>query len=158
MTASGPLAQPCPEELRILLFSVQGVTLGADASQIEEMLEVSEASMRGLQIRPIDEEFSFGARPAAYEDPRVITIRDQRRPLAVLIDRPDDIATVKVDSIQGMPRLIAAGSGVSRAIWGAVVSKGGVILLVDFLKLRPHTTAAQVEEQPVINGPLAETT
>lgn len=133
--------------MRILVFTVQGVTLGVDTSQIEEMLEVGEAAARGLPIRPIHEEFSFGALPMTYHAPKVITIKGHRDPLAALIDRPEDIADVNVDSIQCVPPLIAERPGATEAIWGVIVRDGNVILLVDFLKLRPRTASAQEKTQ-----------
>jgi chemotaxis signal transduction protein len=143
MTAAGHRVETCPKEMHILVFTVQGVIMGVDTSQIEEMLEVEEAAARGLRIRPLHEEFSFGFRPVTYKAPKVITIKgrgaegddDHRDSLAALIDRPDRIADVTVDSIQGVPSLIAARPGASRAIWGVVVGNRDVILLLDLLKL-----------------------
>jgi hypothetical protein len=111
MTAPAHRIVQCPDEMHILVFTVQSVIMGVDTLQIEEMLEVDEAAARGLRIRPIHEEISFGARPVTYKAPKVITIRgltaegngEFRCSLAAMIDRPDHIADVTVDSIQCVP-------------------------------------------------------
>jgi chemotaxis signal transduction protein len=135
MTAPAHRVDQCPEEMHILIFTVQGVTMGVDTSQVEELLEVVEAEARRVPVRPIHEAFSFGALPVTYKVPKVITFKDHRGSLAALIDRPDTIAEVKVDAIQALPPLIAARPGASPSIWGAIIRDGEVILLLDFLKL-----------------------
>lgn len=158
MTAPARRVDQCSDEMHILVFTVQGVIMGVDTSQIGEILEVDEAATRGLRIRPIHEEFSFGAGPVTYKAPKVITIKgrtakgtgDHRSSLAAMIDRPDYIAEVTVDSIQGVPSLLAARPGASRAIWGAFVRNGDVILLLDLLKLPPRT--ASVSGKPRTRG------
>lgn len=147
MTTRAEQADQCPDEMQILAFTVMGVRMGIDTSQIEEMLEVDQAIEQGLSACPIHEEFPFGPAQAAYYAPKVITLKDRRRPLALVIDQPDEITAVPVDSIQPLPMLIAARPGASRAIWGAVVRNEDVILLVDFLKLSAHKAEAQKSAQ-----------
>jgi hypothetical protein len=118
MTATAPRVDQSPDEMHLLIFAIQEVIMGVDISQIEEVLEVDEAKALGFRIWPIHEVFSFGALPAAYNAPKVITIKDDRNGLAAMINRPDRIEEVKVDSLQGLPPLIAARPGASRAVWG----------------------------------------
>lgn len=138
MTTRAACIATCPDEIQILVFTVMGVRMGVDTSQIEEMLEMDQAVSRGLSASPFHEELSFGPSSATYFAPKVITLKDQRRPLSMVIDQPDEITNVPVASIQPIPALIAARSGASRAIWGAVVSREDVILLVDLFKLSAH--------------------
>ena len=147
MTASVKEADQCPDELQILAFTVMGVRMGIDTSQIAEMLEVGQAVSRGLSTCPIHEKILFGTSLPAYSVPKVITRKDQRRPLAMVIDQPDEILNVTIDSIQPLPQLIAAGPVAVRAIWGAVVRNDDVILLVDFFKLPAHTAEPQKNDQ-----------
>ncbi len=145
MTAPAQRIDQCPGEVHLLVFTVQGVHLAADTSQIEEILEVGEAAARGHRIHPIHEELSFGAGPVSYKAPKVIIIKDRLNPEAAMIDRPDHIAGVTVDSIQGLPPLIAFRPDSSRAIWGALVNHDEVILLLDLFKLpfRKDATAGK---------------
>jgi hypothetical protein len=147
MTATAPRVDQCPDAMHILVFTVQGVIMGVDTSQIQALLEVDEARALGLWIRPIHEDFSFGALPVTYKAPKVLIIKDHQNFLAAMINRPDTIAEVKVGSIQGIPPLIAARPGASQSIWGAVVRDGEVILLLDFLKLPLFTLSSQGKPQ-----------
>jgi chemotaxis signal transduction protein len=125
----------CPEEISMLTFTVMGVRMGVDADQIAEVMEVDRAEGYGLAVYRFHEMISFCETTIQYHAPKAIMIKDKKEPYIVLIDNPEDIASVKVRSIQPMPPLIAMNSGM-RMFWGAIPGNHGIILLVDFLRLR----------------------
>jgi hypothetical protein len=146
----------CPQELRVLIFTVRGVRIGVDADQIAEMLDLEAARARGLAIRYFHENVSFGDMPVQYHAPKVIIIKGGRAPYGMVIDAPDDIAVVSTSSIRPLPALIR-GRDASRAVWGAIVNKDEVVLLVDLYKctdrgipaagpLGPHELKQPTEE------------
>ena len=147
MTGRTKQVNQCPDEMQILAFTVMGVRMGVDTSQIDEMLEVDQAMEQGLLTFPIHEEFPFGLSKTVYNAPKVVTLKYLQKTLAIMIDQPDEITDVAVDSIQPLPQLVAARRGGSRAIWGAVVRNEGVILLVDLLKLSEHRAESQSNAQ-----------
>ncbi|MHB8828115.1 MAG: hypothetical protein ACYC6Q_01045 [Syntrophales bacterium] len=110
--------------------------MGVDAEQIAEVMETEFAEGCGLPVYRFNENISFYEMSMQYHaSPKAIMIKDEKDPYIVLIDNPEDITSVKVRSIQPMPPLIAMDSGM-RMFWGAIPGNHGIILLVDFLRLR----------------------
>ncbi len=125
----------CPEEIQVLTFTVMGVKMGVDTEQVAEVMEVDAAERRGPAVQLFHENVSFGEMPIKYRSPKAIMIKDDSEPFIVVIDNPDDITSVNVRSIQPMPPLIAM-NGATRLFWGAIPGNEGIILLVDFFRLR----------------------
>ncbi len=124
----------CPEMIRVLTFDVMGVKMGVDTEQVAAVLDLDGAKKRGQAMHYVHEKISFGKRQVAYQVPKALLIKDGSTSYMVVIDRPDDIAVVPVQSIQPLPPLLALQSGAC-AFWGAVAEKDGLILLVDFTKI-----------------------
>ena len=137
----------CPQELRVLIFSVMGVRIALDADQISEMMDIETANTRGLTIRYFHEKISFGDKHVEYHAPKVIMIKSGNAPYGMVIDAPDDITPVHIRSIQPMPSLLARCGGTG-GVWGAVIKNEQVVFLVDMQKLfsvrTPHVGAAEV--------------
>ena len=129
----------CPEEIQVLTFTVMGIKMGVDTGQVAEVMEVDRAEERGLAMQRFHETISFGAMPIKYHSPKAIMINDESEPYIVVIDNPDDITSVNVRSIQPMPPLMAMNSA-TRLFWGAIPGNDGIILLVDFFRLRDRQT------------------
>ncbi len=119
------------ETIRLLTFTVMGVRMGIDTEQLVEMMTVDEARKSGQPLVHFHEMISFGNREVVYRAPRAVGIDDGCTPYLLVIDNPDDIIAVNVQSIEPLPPLISRQSG-ARAFWGAVPENKGVILLVDF--------------------------
>ena len=129
----------CPEEIQVLTFAVMGIKMGVDTEQVAEVMEVDGAERRGISVQRFHEKISFGAMPIEYHSPKAIMIKDESATYAIVIDNPDDITSVNVRSIQPMPPLMAMNSA-TRLFWGAIPGNDGIILLVDFFRLRDRQT------------------
>lgn len=125
----------CSETIRFLTFTVMGVRMGVDTEQIAEMMGVEAAQKSGPPMVHFHEKISFGKRRVAYHAPKALLIDDGHAPYTLVIDDPDDIIAVNVQSIEPLPRLIARQQG-AHAFWGAVAANDGIILLVDFSRIR----------------------
>ncbi len=120
----------CSEEIELLVFTMMGVRMGIDTRDIAEMLKPEVAHRQGLPIVALHERLQFKRTDVRYEDPHVLVIRDEGARRGILIDHPDEIALVEIDSIRPMPDIIAL-SGSGKGFWGAVLRDNGIIFLLD---------------------------
>ncbi|MBI4691591.1 MAG: chemotaxis protein CheW [Nitrospirae bacterium] len=122
------------QELQILTFNIGGVNMAVDTTQIGRMLEIDEAVERNLKIERLDDRISFYDIAVIYSAPKVLMIND-KMPFGVVIDKPDDIISVPIDSLRPLPALIS-DSKCPKAIWGVALMNDEVVLLIDFYKLQ----------------------
>ncbi len=134
----------CPDEIRVLAFTSSGVKIGIDTDQIARLTGIEEAE--GRDWKP----FSLPGRPAlrgvSSPDPaaKVLLARGEGPPIALAIDRLDEIFSVPVDDLRPLPHLITSSSAF-HAVWGAVIRNGEIILLVDIYKLSAGRPPAGAE-------------
>ncbi len=122
------------EELQLLTFTAGGVRMAADMSQIAGMVEPERAEAMGVRLSRLHEHMLFREGPVIYSHPRVLLIKSSGAPSGIVIDQPEEITSVPIGSIRPLPPLFALCAG-SKAVWGAVVRDGGVVLIIDFYKL-----------------------
>ena len=120
--------------LQLLTFRIDSVRMGVDTAQVCEMMEPADAHGRGIDAVPFHEHIPFREKAIAYLSPRVLLIRDRGPMRGIVIDRPDRIVDIHLDSIRPLPDLLSR-SRKSPAIWGVALSDEGLIVLVDFYKL-----------------------
>lgn len=125
---------PSPAGIRILTFRIAGIPLGVDIEQIFEILSPVQAAQRGLQIIPFHERVSFGSHEVILEAPSVLVLRDEQRGTGVLIDQPEGITAVPIQSIKPLPPLLQASMS-RTVIWGVVLMDEGPLLLADMGRL-----------------------
>ena len=122
-----------PASLNLLVFSVAGVRFGCDADQAEGV-----AAYRGDQGDELcwfHEELGFGGPAPEYGEPSVVTVRTaDAGGYRVIIDRMEDLVEVTLDDISPFPQLMEPFV-LAKGMWGVVEREGGMILLVDFLRL-----------------------
>ena len=111
-----------------------GLKLAVDTAQVKGILEVAQASGMDLPVSNIHDLIKICLEPVVYKSPKVLLIKRSSSPFGILVDRLEEIETVRLDRIQLMPVLIEKCTG-TKAIWGSVVDGGEVILLIDFYKL-----------------------
>jgi len=122
-----------PDELTLLVFSVGGVRMAVDTAQIVGMARPEDAGIQGMETRGFHQLISFRD-PVCYKAPWVLQVKDEAMPYGVMIDQPEEIIPVNLETLQPLPCLIGAGRG-SEAIWGAMVREDGtILLLVDLYK------------------------
>lgn len=121
-------------EIRILVFDISGIKLGADVEQIAEMLETNQARDRGIDLVWFHEKISFHGREVRYRSPKVLVIRSHGTPAGIIIDRPEDIRAVELDVIKPIPVLVEACIQ-PLTIWGVVCLEEKIVLLTDLYKL-----------------------
>ncbi len=125
---------PCPDFIQVLTFDVHGVKMGVDTEQIAAVLDLEDTKKHGQAMHHLHEKISFGRRKVDYGAPKALLIRDGSTFYAVVIDHPDDITVLPIQTIQPLPPLLASPSRTC-AFWGAVAHKDGIILLIDFTKM-----------------------
>ena len=134
----------CPDELTLLVFTVGGVRMAVDTSQIAGLAHPDDVEIQGMETRGFHQIIPFRG-PVCYKAPWVLQVKDEAMSYGIMIDAPDEIIPANLDALQPIPCLIAAGGG-SEAIWGAMIRADGVILLlVDLYKL-PKDDGRSVSE------------
>jgi chemotaxis signal transduction protein len=113
--------------------------MAADTSQIAGMIEPDRAEAMGVKVGRLHEHMFFRENPVIYSSPRVLLIKDENAPYGIMVDRPEEIASVPLDFIRPLPPLFEPYAG-SKAVWGAVVKDDGVVLIIDFYKLPSSKT------------------
>lgn len=139
MTRAEPRREPCPDRLEILTFCLGGVRMAADVEQVLEMLDPDPARAAGPTSAPRTDASLNDGPALGFQTPKVLVLRGQGKMRVVAIDRPCDILTVPVGSIQPMPDLVAACIG-ARPYWGTVILDGSPVLLVNLEEFLPLTS------------------
>lgn len=121
---------PCLLRLEMLSFRLGGIPMAANVEQVLEMLDPDDLVSGGARLA----EDAGVCGPSRFQMRKILVLRGQGEARVVEIDRPGDIFTVPLDSIQPMPSLVAACAG-ARPYWGAVIRDGSPILLVDLDEL-----------------------
>ncbi len=119
-------------ELELLVFAVEGIRIGVATDQIAGVITLEQAEATGIEVGPLHDIIPFDKKPLRYNAPKALLTRDDP-PCAVMIESPDDIISVAIDSIRTLPPAVSACNP-CRAIWGIALQEGGGILLVDFLR------------------------
>ncbi|MBF0558864.1 MAG: hypothetical protein HQL08_08800 [Nitrospirae bacterium] len=131
---TGP-GNTCPDELELLVFIMMGVMMAVDTAQIAGMLKPEEAQRRGVVATGLHQSLHFRDVTVRYEDPHVLLIRNDGDLRGIVIDRPQEIVSAKIDDVRPMPSLLAAAGG-SKSLWGAFLRGDECIMLIDFYKLQ----------------------
>src|SRR5208337_4185912 len=108
----------CADELTLLVFTVGGVRMAVDTSQVYGMAHPDDVEILGMETRGFHQIISFRG-PVCYKAPWVLQVKDEKMPYCVMIDQPEEIVQVNLDALQPLPCLIGTGGG-SEAIWGAM--------------------------------------
>lgn len=120
------------EAIRVLVFQFEGIRMGIDVEQIAGMLDPRDRAVDELSVSSFHEKLSFRNGPSAYVAPMVLLVKDEEGRHGVLIDQPQDIISIKIDSIRPLPPLVEA-SRESPAVWGVALMEEDMVLLVDLL-------------------------
>ncbi len=123
-----------PEEIELLVFTMMGVRMGVETREIAGMLKPEDARLQGLATVALHERLQFRGAAVRYDDPHVLVMRDEWARRGIVIDHPEEIALVKIDSIRPIPDIIAL-SGTAKALWGVVLRDAGIIFLLDCCKI-----------------------
>jgi chemotaxis signal transduction protein len=124
----------CNDELTLLVFTLGGVRMAVDTAQIYGMAHPEDVEIQGRETLGLHQLISFRG-PVSYKATWVLQLKDEAIPYGVMIDQPEEIVPVNLDTLQPLPQLVRAGGG-SEAIWGATVrADGTILLLVDLYKL-----------------------
>ncbi|MGD0886124.1 MAG: hypothetical protein ABSA46_14865 [Thermodesulfovibrionales bacterium] len=121
------------DDLELLVFTVAGIIIGVDTEQVAGMLSTERAEEVGMEVSRFHEKIPLGGRSVHYRSPKALLIKDET-PYAVIIELPDDILSVSLDSIRPLPLLLQTYTS-CQAIWGVAVKEERIIVLVDFLRL-----------------------
>ena len=117
------------EEIRLLVFNIMGVKFGADMEQIREITELGQVDKE--QVTEFHEIFPFSETPVKYKTPTVLFLKGEEASCGIVIDQPQGVVNVSIDSIKPLPPLLE-GCMKSAAIWGVDLTSEDIILLVDF--------------------------
>ncbi len=133
------------DEIRLLIFKIMGVCFGADMEQIEEMVDFSQAQREDWDIRNFTEAISFRDIKVEYKKPKVILIKDSDQDVGIVIDQPDNIVNINIQSIRLLPPLLESHK-TADAIWAAVFIDDDLALLVDFYRLQDSLPKLENQE------------
>ena len=122
------------KDIQILIFSISGVKLGIDMEQILEIRKPDQVKRKKNELVWFHEKIPFRGDSISYKSPMVILPKDAEAVLGIIIDQPEDILPVSINSIQPLPPLMEKLDK-SSPIWGVVLREEHLILLVDLYKL-----------------------
>lgn len=139
MRAAAIEAQPT---LDLLSFAVGGVAFAVDAATVAAVAFAADAAVASHErgegeaddLFWFDEEIGYGRANVTYRTPVVLSIRNHARPYRVVVDELREVASVGLDAISPLPALVEP-LALRRGIWGTFWHEGGMVLLVDFLRL-----------------------
>jgi chemotaxis signal transduction protein len=109
-----------------------GVRMGVDTVQVKEIMDIETAEEMGMRMTPLNEIIQFGGRDVILSSPKVLLLKTEIMQ-GVVIESPESIIDINTDDIRLMPPIVETSG--SKALWGAVLSCEGIILLMDFYKL-----------------------
>lgn len=127
-------ASEAPPALDLLSFAVGGVAFAVDAAAVAAVAGHDCGAGADDDLFWFDKEIGYGRANVAYRAPVVLSIRNRTRPYRVVVDELREVASVGLDAILPLPALVEP-LAMRRGIWGALWHEGGMVLLVDFLRL-----------------------
>lgn len=134
MNHQDEMRNPELDEIRILIFSIMGTSLGIDMEQISGILGLHEARERNLEWIGFHEKIPFKEEPVVYRSPMILLTRNREIDCGILIEQPEDIdVAIKIDAIRPFPPLIARSIR-SGPLWGVILRKEKFIFLADLHK------------------------
>ncbi len=122
------------DKVHILIFKVNETRIGIDTEQISIMLKHEEAKDKKLQIFGFGDNLPFRDKYANFRSPRVLVLKDENFASGIIVEQPEDIIHITVDSIQPLPSLIETCYK-SGLFWGGVVINREIVILVNLHKL-----------------------
>ncbi len=122
------------EKIHILIFKMNETRIGINMEQISTMLKHEEAKERKLQIFSFQEKLPFRNECTKHKSPIVLVLKEENMSSGIIVEQPEDIIHITIDSIQPLPPLIEACYR-SGLFWGGTVINSKIVLLVDFYKL-----------------------
>jgi hypothetical protein len=111
--------------------------MAVGAEQVYEMMEPRDAERRGYQAVPLHECVKFRKVDEEYSRPKVLLIKGDEGPFAVLIDSPEDIVQAGLGDIRPLPGLFERQGG-KGPVWGAALLQGDVVPILDFAGFGPR--------------------
>ncbi len=117
------------DSLELLLFCIDGIKLGIDATQIEALLKIEDAEAEGIKLIRFDEIAAFAGRKLSYKEPRQLLLKTGE---AIITEQPYDIINIDIDAIRPLPSLFCSSQSAGGAVWGAAILDAEIIMLVDF--------------------------
>lgn len=127
----------CSEEIELLVFTMMGVRMGIDTQDIAAMLKPEDTVSQGLTTVALHEKLQFRGAAVKYGQPHILVMKGEGARSGIVIDHPDEIASVKIESIRPLPDVIALAGG-AKAVWGAVLRSEEIIFLLDCGKMAAH--------------------
>jgi chemotaxis signal transduction protein len=122
------------EENKFLVFRIQESCFGIDMEQISEIMDAGQAEKQKKKTFPFHEQLNFKGDAVTYQSPKVLIIKGREHGPGIIIETPDDILAIAVESIRPLPPLIGGSNG-PKAIWGVTVENSELMLLVDAYKM-----------------------
>ncbi len=122
------------EKIQILVFRMNETRIGINTEQISIMLKHEEAKERELQIFSFQDKLPFREDYTNLKSPRVLVLKEESMSSGIIVEQPEDIIHITIDSIQLLPPLIETCYR-SGLYWGGTVINREIVILVDFYKL-----------------------
>ncbi len=122
------------EKIQILIFKMNETRIGINTEQISVLMKHEEAMERELQIFSFQDKLPYCENYTNLKSPRVLVLKEEYIASGVIIEQPEGIIHITIDSIQPLPPLIETCYR-SGLFWGGTVINKEIIILVDFYKL-----------------------
>ncbi|MBF0227324.1 MAG: hypothetical protein HQK76_17905 [Desulfobacterales bacterium] len=122
------------QEINILIFKIMNIKFGVSTDQLDAMVNYDESEKTDSSIFWLHERIDFYNRNIIYQSPKILMTKDINHLAGIIVDEPEDIISLNIDSIMPLPTLFDVIE-CSKALWGCAMYKNNIILLVDFFKL-----------------------
>ncbi len=123
-----------PETIRVLVFTSGGVKVAVDTDQVIKLTGLEEAEGRGWKLSTVPDRLWRRNCAPPNLNARVLMAGSEDTPIALTVDRLEDILSVPISDLRPMPHLISL-SGAPAAVWSAMIRNDEVIMLVDLSRL-----------------------
>lgn len=122
------------EKVQIIVFKISETRIGINMEQISVILKHEEAKKRELQIFSFQDKLPFRVDCTNLKSPRVLVLKEENLASGIIVEQPEDIIHISIDSIQPLPPLIETYYKPG-LLWGGTVLNREIVILVDFYKL-----------------------
>lgn len=121
-------------EIQLLTFNIGGMEMGMDMEDVLSISEPQKAAALKIRLFNFADMIDLGTGEYVCTSPKILVVKDEDGSAGIMIEAPEDIITVKTESISELPMLIRGNKGTG-PIWGAALKNNKIILLIDTYKL-----------------------
>ncbi len=116
--------------------------------QISQIREPNHVEVEDVDIFAFHQKIPFRGKKVLYKSPKILLIKDKSPASGIIINQPEEIISIKTDSIQPLPLLIKRFNKLT-AIWGVILKGEEIVLLVDLFRILKSKTETEAKKEGI---------